>query len=180
MKTPLTGPALCVLATLSCPLVAQQFRTDRALDVSPETRVLGISDLDGDPDLLTPFGTLRNHHRQLRLPRPPQVRSTTSAVELEASIAPGYGTTPGFAFVAYSFGLSSQPLVAPGLGTVYLDLPTLASAGAVVVPVAGDATLGIPLPADPNLVGLEVHFQALLESGSVPAQLSNLVSTRIQ
>ena len=107
--------------------------------------------------------------------------STHPVVSLYGSLITGETATLGLSWLAGSqVGIFVSLKEGPGLnlpgGVWYLDWP-LFELGIVGIPAGtGAASLPIPVPSLPQLVGVTLHFQALGAGGPGPLQVSNKVS----
>ena len=140
-------------------------------DIGPAADLDG----DGDIDLLTPFGLLRNMQRQLRLPLPPRTGATST---LEYVAEPGFGTATHLALVGLSLHRQAHPATTPvgtfflGSGVIYAGM--LSNQGSA-------ATASLAVPASAALSGLALYLQGIdltLPSGAV--HLTNLIAARIE
>jgi hypothetical protein len=148
---------------------------------SDRTRALALGDVDGDGDVDVVRGSdwlqstlLINHHRQVWAPRLARISSTWS-VELSAQA--GYATA----------AQAAVPLLAPAAARIVLPFGTLGlDPGAMVIlptvslpAPAGTATIPLPIPGSPALVGLTLYVQALMVHAPAQAALSNVLAETI-
>ena len=115
-------------------------------------------DRDGDQDLVTTFGVLRNRVRDLQDAAPPRLGC---AAELVAHAYAGDGQNAQVValLLADSLGV---PMVIPGLGTLFLDPASLRIPAVRTISAAGsEASLAYSVPAQPALLGTTVFAQAL-------------------
>jgi hypothetical protein len=99
--------------------------------------------------------------QDLRLRRTPSIGHSVAA-ELHG--------TPGLkAWLLRSDALSVPPIFSPGLGTLYIDRETMTILPMGVIPASGVASLGLPLPNNPALIGRSFYFQGMT---SVPRLLT--------
>jgi hypothetical protein len=145
----------------------------------------GDVDGDGDPDLViaglgTVASVLWNGHRHLTMPAAPAVGTAWS---LEVAAQPGYGTTSRVAVLLVGLLALPQPVLLTPYGRLGIDPsgPLLQDAS-VVHAYAGPATFVLPVPPLPQLVGLPVVAQALVEDapGLMFARFTALVATAVQ
>jgi hypothetical protein len=134
-------------------------------DWVPRARLATDIDGDGDSDLvfcqpssqwgLVPFvNRLRQLHGGVvaRLGRP---------FELHWSCRPGEADGRDLVIPMLSSRRLAQPVRIPGFGNWHLDFAGLLMLPPVPLGKSGTATLQLPIPADPNLARLELHFQGL-------------------
>ena len=123
---------------------------DSGVNVAAPT---AVADLDGDGDLDVLFDgvlELRTTARQLAW-RTPAAIGRTVGLDL-------YGT-PGTPWLL-GWSTGSAALAIPPLGTLQLDLASLVLAGVGSVSAGGVDAFDFPVPAQPALVGIELHWQA--------------------
>jgi hypothetical protein len=89
----------------------------------------------------------------------------------------GYATTPQTAVVV--LGLAPAQIPLPPLGTLRVDPGALVVLPAVTLPAPhGVASVPVPIPAVPALVGVHLYFQALVSSGG-QTRFTNMLDERI-
>lgn len=151
---------------------------------------IAAADFDGDDDVDIYVGgsilgflaeddrLLSNRHVHVAVPDPV---IAGGMLRVECSRQPGYGTGLGIGLIV--FGPENFRAVATPFGTVHVDAVSTVSLPFVSLPgVAGVAQINDPVPADPNLIGLEVVFQALIIDifGSERPRLTNFQRVVVQ
>ena len=127
------------------------------------------ADFDGDGDLDAP--PLMNFTRQVDATAPP-VHGAGYTVSVHTR--PG---APSFVIAMASLAERITPL--PPLGTLRLNPAMLTILGMQTV-TAGPMQLSLPLPNNPALVAVQLHFQALLLDPRNGLQLSNAIKDIVQ
>lgn len=152
---------------------------DQAHDSAPEFVLIDL-DRDGDKDVLTVAETfytqiqyhvpMWNHVQQLRAPNLSTIGGTLDLIVSAIEATPA----PTITFI----GVSTQPaqIPVPELGLLGIHLPT------AFVFAAGMSTdtveHNLPIPNDTNLLGLDLHAQALLATPTT-TRLTNTATTTI-
>lgn len=141
-------------------------------------------DRDGDLELLTAEelgvpvnAVLINRQRDLVV-GPAAVGQTWT---IEASSEPGYATLHHLVRLGIGLVRLPQPLLIPSFGELWVDLaaPHVVSEN-IVFANAGKATFSIPVPPLSQLLGVELHVQAVLEQARHLAKFSAYRSTIVQ
>jgi hypothetical protein len=142
--------------------------------------ILQLIDLDDDgdldlsmmPDRFNSFWQARiywNLSRHVYAQAPPKPGAPYT-VDFHA--APGH-----FVFPAASFGVRRQPL--GPLGSLGLDPASFVAGLPLVIPASGVASLTLPVPSNPALVGAEIFWQGLdFDPGTGKARLTNVFPDR--
>ena len=143
------------------------------------TPAVGLGDVDGDGDLDALLGYWDvDNHLYLNLSRHLVVDPDPSIGQVAAFDLIGHASPGGFWGLIVSAGTANFPI--PGWeGALLLDpfSPVFFMAQSGALSVSGDASLAIPVPGNPGLVGLSLYWQAAYVS---PAGFSNLRVTILQ
>ncbi len=139
-------------------------------------------DRDGDRDLLlcapfVPPSLLVNRHRDLQTG--PAILGQAWTIDVWS--APGYATLDHLSRLAIGLARLPQPLPIPGFGLLWIDLgaPYLATDG-IVFASTGRHQFTFLVPALPQLAGIELHLQALVEQARAPARFTAYRSIVVQ
>ncbi|MEO0478303.1 MAG: VCBS repeat-containing protein [Planctomycetota bacterium] len=144
-----------------------------------------LVDVDGDSDLdvvQTNNGEqliLVNRLRQLVLPVLPSVGG---ALHLDFTLRPDALSQDATALPLLSFARFNSPVPLPPFGSVFVTPPAVALSPVTLPSPTGTGSLSLSLPANPTLIGVDLHVQTLFfdPADTVAFRLSNLVSTQIQ
>jgi hypothetical protein len=127
-------------------------------------------DRDGDPDLLDPTGRLlANLTRHLALGRPAAIGRTATLEGFGPPLQP-------LELFAAPVAFAANPIPLPGWGNLFLPPAAAIYVGAFSFGADGAFSLPLPVPDLPALVGLDVHWQAVLP---VAGALTNAETTTI-
>lgn len=140
----------------------------------------GDFDGDGDPDLYATLGgsmvyLLMNFDRQLDALNPPTIGTPYT---LDVHVQPGYGTTPHLVRLFAAAGDGYLPW--PPLGTLGLDLATLAAVSSWRAVASGTTSVTYPIPLDTQLQGHDVFFQALILDPTFSFRLANTIRETVR
>jgi hypothetical protein len=137
---------------------------------------------DGDPDLLTCLWgtpTLLLWNRHLHLDAGPASLGQAWTVDLWSQ--PGYATGDALGRLAVGLVALPVPLVLPPFGELWLDLGAgFLLVEDVIAQAAGKRSFAFAIPAAPQLLGIALHVQGLVEAMGAPPRLSALRVVQIQ
>ncbi len=162
---------------------------DRSLDWRPTNEPGAVSgpavfadfDLDGDVDMIARFSNFIGPRGIAFFP------SLRRQIHVPAEVTPGTSLTitlnadaQHLAQAFLSLGATFVPL--PGLGVLGLDPSSLTPLPPVAIGATRAATIALPIPANPTLIGASVWFQAIEVGGSpVPsAHMTSWLRTKIR
>ncbi len=146
----------------------------------PRRPALADFDRDGDVDLLTTDGSVKNRIRDLHDAVPPRLGLHA---ELVLHAHAGDGTNVQLASLMYSPVRLSPPLPLPGLGLLQIDpATTVFHSWSVIAATGGESTVRYLVPLQPALLGSSLFAQALFVHQPNPStwRLSNLVELRVR
>jgi hypothetical protein len=143
-------------------------------------------DRDGDSDLFVTQGLggptltntmLVNRHRDLQV----AAAVVGQPWAITATSEPGYATLHHTCRLGIGLAQLPVPVTLPGLGVLWLDLGAshVVLEDVVLAPL-GTTAFTLVVPPLPQLVGIELHAQAVLEQSPGPARLTAAASAVIQ
>jgi hypothetical protein len=149
-----------------------------------QTRAADL-DGDGDPELLlagilTPPTILWNRHRHVDFAAPPTVGT---AWHVDVFGQPGYGMTTRIAVLAIGLSVLPHPRDLAPFGRLGIDpAGPMAWSIALLQPFDGPVPFAVPVPPLPQLVGLPVAVQGLVEDapGLASARFTALRTTWVR
>jgi FG-GAP-like repeat len=148
---------------------------------SPPTHpAFGDFDADGDQDMITWFGTVKNRARDLEIAAPPRLGA---GAELVLQAFAGDGVNPQSAALLLSPRLAANPLVLPGLGSLFLDPNgTWVHSWRQIPGTGGEASVQFQVPAQPSLLGATLYAQGLFlhQPGVATWRLGNPVTLSLR
>jgi hypothetical protein len=131
---------------------------------------VALGDVDGDGDLDAVIGNVGQNRVYSNLRR--QIAWRGFPRIGKPLVIDVYGAPGGAWLLAASLATASIPL--PPLGTLRLDPASSILFAAGSLDPQGRGSIGSLVPADPNLIGRSLHWQALVAS---PLALTNLETT---
>lgn len=141
-----------------------------------------FADLDGDGDVdwlgtasLTTMDLVVNRAIDLEVPTPQVGQPWPVAIASQ----PGYATTSHPCLLAVGLVRLAQPWTIPGLGDLWVDPAAAALFGSVVPMARGKVTFAFQMPAAPQLVGLPLHLQGLVDPTPSTPRFTAAVCTEI-
>lgn len=133
-------------------------------------------DGDGDVDLLTEQNVFRNLLREVELPLP-----LVAGRDLVLDVYARYGPLRQSDVALPWLATAAARVPVPGLGVLGIDLAQAVALPPLPIPQPlGRASLVLPIPNQPALVGLELHTQAVLLQLPLQVVLTNATSASIE